>query len=179
MKKISALLVIVFFTLLQVVAQEPIFVKGDKVINLGIGFGSGSYSGVGAVFLTSFEAGIVDNVINKKGVIGVGGCLGYTSYTNSGEWRSSEFIIAGRGALHYPFVKKLDTYGGVMLGYGIYSYKWVGSGTETFYDGSTGSIISTFYAGAGYHVSKSFAVMSELGLGYNLSYLSVGVSFKF
>ncbi|MFH1319810.1 MAG: hypothetical protein ABII90_04045 [Bacteroidota bacterium] len=45
MKKISALLVIVFFALAQLTAQEPTFVKGDKVLNLGLGLGSTLYTG--------------------------------------------------------------------------------------------------------------------------------------
>ena len=40
MKKVLLSLVAVSFTLTQLVAQEPTFVKGDKVLNLGLGLGS-------------------------------------------------------------------------------------------------------------------------------------------
>ncbi len=35
----------IYFAVLQLIAQEPTFVKGDKVLNLGIGLGSTLYSG--------------------------------------------------------------------------------------------------------------------------------------
>ena len=41
MKKSVLLLVVAVFTFTQLVAQESTFAKGDKVLNLGIGFGSG------------------------------------------------------------------------------------------------------------------------------------------
>ncbi len=33
------------FTALNLAAQDPIFLKGDKVLNLGVGLGSTLYSG--------------------------------------------------------------------------------------------------------------------------------------
>ncbi len=45
MKKLFALMFIAFFALTQMAAQDPIFVKGDKVLNLGIGLGTTLYTG--------------------------------------------------------------------------------------------------------------------------------------
>ena len=46
MKKLILLFVAVVFSLTQMLAQESTFAKGDKVLNLGIGFG-GRYTGTG------------------------------------------------------------------------------------------------------------------------------------
>ena len=40
MKKLLLSFFVVCFALTQLVAQDPTFVKGDKALNLGIGFGS-------------------------------------------------------------------------------------------------------------------------------------------
>ena len=37
MKKSVLLLVVAVFTFTQLVAQDPIFVKGDRVLNIGLG----------------------------------------------------------------------------------------------------------------------------------------------
>ena len=183
MKKISALLVIGFFALAQLVAQEPTFVKGDKALNLGIGLGSTLYSGtyyksqVPPVSV-SLEFGIVDNIL-EKGVIGVGPYLGYSSYKyeyiTSG-WKYSNMILGVRGNFHYPLVEKLDTYTGLLLGYNIVSSKWIGTGTED-YSASSSGIAWSWFVGARYYFSETFAAMAELG--YGIAYLNLGVALKF
>jgi hypothetical protein len=184
MKKLFMLLVVVAFFMSQLVAQTPTFNKGDKVLNLGIiGLGSSTYSGFNLSYLlsTSFEVGIIDNIL-KKACIGVGGFLGYSTYKNNyylSDYRYSNLIIGGRGTFHYPLVNKLDTYAGLMLGYDIGSYHYLGSGSAPNYDPSLGGFVSILNAGARYYFSKNFAAMSELGLGYGSVYLSFGGALKF
>ncbi len=84
MKKILVWFVVACFSLTQLLAQESTFNKGDKVLNLGLGIGSTLYSGIGyngaiPPLSGSFEVAVVDNII-EKGVIGVGGYLGFASY---------------------------------------------------------------------------------------------------
>jgi len=175
MKKIVLIVTVTVFTLTHLVAQDATFVKGNKVLDVGVGMGSIS-SAWTPVFSASFEAGIIDNII-KKGVIGVGGYLGYSSRTYAG-WKRSNILIAGRGNFHYPLVKKMDTYAGLMIGWDVYSEKWKGEGSAPDHS-SYGGFISTLFAGTSYYFSKNIAVMAELGLGYHLTYLDIGVSFKF
>ncbi len=52
MKKLLLVLFVAVFSLTQLLAQESTFKQGDKVLNLGIGFGSTFYSGY------SYKAGI-------------------------------------------------------------------------------------------------------------------------
>lgn len=178
MKKLLLFLFVAFLSVTQMLAQESTFKKGDKALNLGIGFGStyyGSFYGSHTPALSaSMEFGVKDGVIDK-GSIGVGGYVGYSSATYSGYWKTSNIIIGARGSFHYPLVNKLDTYTGLLLGYNIYSYKY-----ESGYLGaheSAGNVILAWYAGARYYFTDKFAVMGEIG--YGIAYLTVGVSLKF
>ncbi|MDR2118524.1 MAG: hypothetical protein LBP25_03190 [Tannerellaceae bacterium] len=172
MKKLIFLSIISFFAV-TANAQE-VFQKGTNVVNLGIGIGS--HIPVQA----SFEHSIVDGLIKgENGAIGVGAYAGWYSYSDSyalGKLSYNNLVLGARGAFHYQFVDKLDTYAGVMLGYEIVSSKWDGTG---LYDGSasaSGLSYSTF-VGARYYFSPSIAAYGELG--YGISYLSVGVALKF
>lgn len=185
MKKILLLLVVVAFSLTQLVAQEPTFEKGDKVLNLGIGLGSTLYSGSYyksqiPPISASLEFGIVDNVL-EKGVIGVGPYLGYSSYKyeySSWGWKYTNLIIGARGNFHYPLLDKLDTYTGLLLGYNIASSKEFGNITPGWdYSYSAGGVAWSWFVGGRYYFSESFAVMAELG--YGIAYLNLGVALKF
>lgn len=183
MKKVLVLVVVACFSMTQLFAQESTFNKGDKVLNLGLGLGSTLYSGFGNKSLipplsASLEAGIVDNIIDK-GVIGIGGYLGYSSYkweSGSYGYRYSNIIIGPRGTFHYPLVDKLDTYAGLMLGYNVVSSKWIGTGTP--YGSATGGgFVSAFFLGGRYYFSDNMAAMLELG--YGVAYLNLGIALKF
>jgi hypothetical protein len=180
MKKSLVLLILAALPLVRLLAQDvdPVFVKGDKIVNLGIGFGStyyASYYGTHMPALSgSFEIGVKDGVI-EKGSIGVGGYLGYSSAKYDNYWKTSNFIIGVRGSFHYPLVKKLDTYTGLLLGYNVYSYKYY----DTYlggYSTSPSTVAFAWYAGARYYFSDKIAAMAEIG--YGISYLTLGVAFK-
>ncbi len=185
MKKLLLIFVVGCFALTQLVAQESTFNKGDKVLNLGIGFGSAWYSGIGykaqvPPVSASFEIGVVDNVL-EKGVIGVGGYFGYSSYkwTYSGSdygWKYTNLFIGARGNFHYPLVNKLDTYIGLTLGVNVVTDKSWG-GYEGVSAGSYGGLKTAEFIGARYYFSDNFAAMLELG--YGVSYINIGVALKF
>jgi hypothetical protein len=181
MKKLLLLIVIVCFSIPQINAQDDMLVKGDKVVNFGIGFGSTywggfGYTGVVPPLSVSFEVGILDGLIDGKGSVGVGGYLGFSSYKWADYYRYSNFIIGPRGTFHYPLLDKLDTYAGLVLGYRIHTSTWVGSGTEIG-DNASGGAISSAFLGARYYFSESLAAMAELG--YGIAYLTLGVALKF
>jgi len=178
----------VAFMALQLSAQTNLLTKGEKVLNLGLGLGSTLYSGS---FYTSqvppvsasFEVGLKDDVLDI-GSIGIGGYLGYSSYkweyTGWGDtwgYKYSNLIIGARGALHYPLVEKLDTYGGLMVGANIVSTKEIGTIDPLYnYDKSSGGLVWSFYLGGRYYFTDNFAVMAELG--YGIAYLNLGVALK-
>ncbi|HEX2921435.1 MAG TPA: hypothetical protein VHO50_09760 [Bacteroidales bacterium] len=180
MKKVLLFFVVVCFSMTQLLSQESTFNKGDKVLNLGLGLGStlysgGGYSGLIPPLSASLEVAVVDNIL-EKGVIGVGGYLGYASYEWSNYYKYTNIIIGPRGTFHYPLVDKLDTYAGLMIGYNIHSSKWVGTGTQLTSTSSSG-LISSFFIGGRYWFSENFAGMAELG--YGIAYLNLGVALKF
>jgi hypothetical protein len=179
MKKLLLLFVVVSFTLTQLLAQDPIFVKGDKVLNLSLGLGSHYYTSYYKMQVppvaASLEFGIVDNVIDK-GSIGVGPYIGYFSSRYAHYWKTSDIIIGARGNFHYPLVKKLDTYTGLLLGYNIVSYKDLEDAYGD-YSGSSSGVAWAWFIGGRYYFSDNFAAMLELG--YGIAYLNIGVALKF
>jgi hypothetical protein len=178
MKKIVLFMLVVVFSLAQALAQDSTFGKGDKVLNLGIGFGSSYYSGFYTSHMPaisgSLEVGVADNIL-EKGSIGVGGYLGYSSAKYSTYWKTSNFLIGARGSFHYPLINKLDTYTGVLLGYNIYSTKYDLSYTGLNSASSSG-LAFAWFAGARYYFSEKFAGMVEVG--YGIAYLNLGIALK-
>jgi len=181
---ISALLLI---SVISINAQT--FKKGDLVGNLTLGLGSALYSGIGystsiPPLAVSADYGIVDNVFDK-GTIGIGGLLGYSSagqtynyggfYGGSYSWNYTYIVIGPRGTIHYPFVDKLDTYAGILLGYNIVSVSTTGNGISTAGAAGSAAIFSAF-VGARYYFSDKFAGVVELGSGF--AYFNIGISLK-
>ncbi len=177
------------FILTSTSFAQDVFKKGDMVVNVGIGLGntvrSESYLKTTVPPISaSFEYCVKDNLFDDKSSLGIGGYVGYfsqkykDSYTG-GYWGSnldlkySDFIIGARGVLHYQFVEKLDTYAGVALGYDIVS----ASGSYGDFSASSSALTAGVFAGARYYFTNSFAVNAELG--YDISILTLGVSFKF
>jgi hypothetical protein len=183
MKNFLMLLTVVLFAASQLMAQDPSFQKGDNVINLGVGFGSPIYHGTGYKMAVppisaSFEFCIVDGIA-KKGAVGIAPYVGFSSYKykypDKTGWTYTNIILGARGAFHYPFVDKLDTYAGIMLGYDIITWKEIG---DTGYDADApGSFVHSEFIGARYYFANNFAAFAELG--YGISWFTVGISFKF
>ena len=158
-------------------AQE-VFQKGTTAINAGIGLGS-YYSGLTIPPLSvSLDYGIVDNLINgNNGSISIGGFAGYTASSHTyGAYKTTFSYIAlgGRGAFHYQFAPKLDTYAGLMVSYDIAS---VSSNLD--YAGAsvaTSGIHWSLFLGGRYFFTEKIGAFAELGYGfYNLN---LGVTFK-
>jgi hypothetical protein len=184
MKKSILLFVAAVFSLTQLTAQESLFAKGDKVLSIGLGLGTSLYSGsyysmTFPPLAASVEFGVKDGIF-EKGSLGVGVGLGYTGYKYEYAdwgWKYSNYILGARGYLHYPLVKKLDTYTGITLGYNISSANEFGTGGDPDYDYSSGGFIWAWFVGGRYYLKDNFALLAELG--YGVTYLTLGVAFKF
>ncbi len=187
MKKVSLLLVALFLGIVCVNAQNTTFNKGDQVVNLGIGLGSTLYVGSGystsiPPISVSYEKGMKDELFDENSSLGVGGYLGYTSakWKYSGHdwgWKYSSFILGARGAVHYQFIEKLDTYGGIMLGYNIRTAKEYGDwGNNTIASASSSGFLWSGYVGGRYYFKEKMSAFAELG--YGVAYLTVGISLK-
>lgn len=184
MKRLFTIAAVVLFSMSALHAQESMFNLGDKVVNLGIGFGSTLYSGsyysrgVPPVSI-SFEQAIKDEIL-EKGVIGVGGWLGYTSYKYDylgWGYKYSNFIIGALGSFHYPLLDKLDTYVGIGLGYNIASAKEFGTNNLGWdYSSTSGGFVFAGMVGARYYFVEKFAAFAQVG--YGVSYLTIGISIR-
>jgi hypothetical protein len=170
MKKLALLSLLIVFAFV-VKAQEPMFVKGDKVVNVGIGFDE--YTNLSI----SGEYGLVDGIADK-GTIGAGiyAGLGYSILNPS--WYSNQYHAVGglRGTFHYPFLDKFDTYAGFGMGleYSHWSYDFWGYDD---YDNYTHvGLNAGFFLGARYALSEKLTVFGEAG--YGIGYLTAGISFK-
>jgi hypothetical protein len=182
--KLKSLFLAVLLVTGFLLANAQVVVKGDKIVNLGVGFGSALYSGgyyKGTVppISASFEVIVKDDLFDGKGAIGAGGYLGYSAYKweSSGYgWKYSNFILGPRGYLHYNLVEKLDTYVGAMLGYNIATSTEIGSTIYGESLGTAGGVIFSGFLGARYFFNDKFAAMAELGSG--IAYLNLGVAIK-
>ena len=184
MKKLFAFILVALLSIPVMQAQESMFNLGDKVVNLGIGLGSTLYSGT---YYTrgfppvsiSYEQAIKDEILDK-GVIGIGGYLGYTSYKYDylgWGYKYSNIVIGAGGFFHYPLIDKLDTYIGVLLGYNIASAKEFGDYPGGWdYSSTSGGFVFSGFVGARYYFTEKFAAFAQVG--YGIAYLTLGVSIK-
>ncbi len=191
MKKVTTALVLAFIGSTSLCNAQS-FETGTNVVAVGVGLGSSifNYSGSSQTpaISISFEHGTFD--AGEDGVISLGGYLGTKSYKYSNKDAGYSYsekwnytIVGLRGAYHYTGFDndKLDAYGGIMLSYNIlkYSYK-DNSGNSGGYSsaGSYGSRAGfTAFIGGRYYFSDNIAAMAELG--YGVSYLTLGLAFKF
>ncbi len=170
------------------------FVTDDNVLSVGIGpapvyYGLAGYTSKLPALVVHFEKGFFDKL--GIGYLGIGGYLGFTSakyestYFGGGVYSYSESntIIAARGAYHFDFLdlsgedifEKLDVYAGILTGFRIHREDWNNDIFEDE-DNFVGGVFDTF-AGARYYFTPEIAVYTELG--YGISYLTLGASFKF
>ncbi|SFS89552.1 hypothetical protein [Sphingobacterium wenxiniae] len=179
MKKSIFILVAIF---IAVAAHAQPFQKGTTTANVGIGLGT-ALGGLGKArpaISASLDHGLWE--VGGPGVISMGGYIGNTGYkyTDAGYTAKWNYIIAGvRGAYHYngfTSVPNLDVYGGAMLGYNIVKYSSDGSDVNMSNTYGSGVGFSGFLGGR-WFFSQNIGGYAELG--YGVSVLNVGITFKF
>jgi hypothetical protein len=173
--------------------QAPSFSKGSIGVNLGLGLGNGygyGYALGGSTHSSpaislSVEKGVVEGI--GPGVISVGGLIGYKS--ESYKWNDrlgkdykatwNNIYIAARGAYHYNFTDnpKVDTYAGVSLAALVLKY------SDNYTDSSIGDYDNTTSLDVGVFLGGRYLLTDKLGafaeLGYDMSYLKLGLTTKF
>jgi len=179
MKKIALIIVAIVCVSLGSSAQG-MFEKGTQLFKLGIGV-----NGVGTPFEVSYERGVKENFLGVDGlVLGLGANVGYYGYSEdfsnlagSYSWKYTDLIVAGRALAHYPLINKLDTYGGVILGYNVASVKYDGPNASSMPSPSAGGFVFGGVVGARYEFNQSWGAYVEAGFG--ISNLNLGVAYKF
>src|SRR5690554_4409526 len=175
---------VIFITAMALLINSPIFAqqfqKGISAVNLGIGFGT-ALGGLGTgrpAISGSFEYGMWEA---GPGVISLGSYLGNTGY----RYKTADYtqkwnytVVGARGAYHFhglESVPQLDPYAGLMIGYNIARYSVTGGYTGPNSYGS-GLGYSLFF-GAHWFFTNNMAAFAELG--YGVSVINAGISFKF
>ncbi len=84
-----------------------------------------------------------------------------------------------RGNYHFIFHEKFDPYAGIILGYYFGNHKadYPAGWAYGTYKGSSGGFHGGAYAGARWFFTPAIAVFTELG--WNISILTIGATFKF
>jgi hypothetical protein len=183
-KSILVIALTLCICLVDLNAQQSMFKKGDMVLNASVGFGSVLFSGLGYTtsvppVAASVEYGLLDKVIDK-GSIGVGGYLGYSAYKweyVGWGWKYNNIIFGARGALHYPFVAKLDTYTGLLVGLNLRNAKAFGPTNPLYgYEPTGNGPAWSWFLGARYYFNKQLAALAEIG--YGIAWLNIGIAFS-
>lgn len=188
MKRIIYVLVLIVCSLPAF--SQSTFEKGTNVGGIGIGFGTTFYGNGYNTTLPPislfYERSVADKLIDGNASVGVGALIGiagskysianiYGSYT----YKYSNFLIGARGALHYQFVDKLDTYFGLLLGGNISSYSYEGTGIYANESGGSGpgGFLFSAYVGTRYYFNDKIGAYLEFGTG--IAYFNLGVVAKF
>ncbi len=180
----------------------PAFGEGSKVLNVGLGFGNHyyAYRGYGynvrrtPEFSLSYEQALKNKL--GPGYLGLGAYMGFqaASYKNEDYYFHNQryyyqhnyqyWHIAARGVYHADALifEKGEIYFGAMLGLRYQSYKYTSDNPDPdalLYEVSSSDIYPTFsiLAGGRWYFTPAAALFAELG--YGISYLTLGVSFKF
>ncbi|MCC6384574.1 MAG: hypothetical protein LC117_02815 [Bacteroidia bacterium] len=165
---------------------------GMNIINGGIGlggrFGGFTYGSQTPGLSLNYERMLWE--AGDVGLISLGAYAGIKSYKNSGTYYSSytysqkwNYTIIGiRSAFHYTALEndQFDLYGGILLSYNMLSYKYEDNDPYSNYNinnnyGSAAGL--TAFAGGRYFFTSNIGLFAEAG--YGVSYLTIGVSFKF
>jgi hypothetical protein len=163
--------------------NAQLFDKGDIVVSAGVGLGSNynafgsTYSNIMPVIFLTGDYCLREDL--GPGNLGVGAIIGFSSYKENyytDEYlKVKTFLLGARGTYHFTdLVDKLDLYGGITMGGEIVSSKYTGDGV---YNDAGSGFLGEFFAGARYYFTDDFSVMGELG--YGISWLKLGISYKF
>lgn len=179
MKKSIFIILAIF---IAVTAQAQPFQKGTTAANVGIGLGTalGGLGNARPAISASIDHGVWD--VGGPGVISLGGYVGNTGYKyTSGNYtyKWNYIVVGARGAYHYngfTTVPNLDVYGGAMLGYNIVKYSSDGDDMAMANSYGSGMGFSGFL-GSRWFFSDNIGAYAELG--YGVSVLNVGLTFKF
>lgn len=186
LKKLLITVTLVFSTV-TLFAQKS-FEDDNNVISLTVGYGNTLHTGSEwktkfPVTMLFFEACVKDYLFDSKSSLGIGGFVGYSSQkydTKSSNikylnMKYTDVVVGARGNIHYSFLPKLDTYLGISLGYDFVNAD--GRTAGDYDDLDSNKIIFGAHIGARYYILPKIAIMAETG--YNVSYVSGGVSVKF
>ncbi len=183
---------------------DKCFNENTHIINAGIGFGGGNYYNFGKHGAYSYRVSPAfslsyEQCLPKKagpGFIGLGAYLGFQSATyryNDVYYNSSKYyyqhnwsnvFIAARAAYHLDALnsKNAELYFGAVLGVRIQSYSYETNNLDPdnrYYALNNRGVHpgGSLFIGGRYYFTNNIGLFAEIG--YGISYLTGGLSFKF
>ncbi len=185
MKKFFCTALFITFAIQNYAQDSTLFILGDRVINLTIGFGNASYSGSYykqsiPPLAISFEKAKKEDVFIDDLTFGIGGYFGYSQFKyeyNDWGYRYNSIIIGARGSFHYPLVDKLDLYTGLLIGADILLATEYGDYYDYYgYSRARSGVVYDWFFGGRYYIQENLAILAELGFG--ISYFNIGIAMK-
>lgn len=172
------------------VSNAQVMKKGDNALNLGIGVPDVVGTMRIPAIIGAFDMGVSDK-------LGIGYISAGAQATLSGgkqsvkiwgigtEYKTTNLIFGGRAAYHFDFVditgndafSKFDIYGGFFAGLNIEMEKETDDITDTTVKDTNVKFKEDFFVGARWAVSDALRLYAEAG--YNIAYISAGVSLSF
>ncbi|MGD0339364.1 MAG: hypothetical protein ABSB78_11315 [Bacteroidota bacterium] len=169
MKKLTLVFTVIVVLCLLVSTGNAQYEKGKSYLGprVGIGvYGSGISLGAG------YEYGVTDE-------ISVGGLVDYYKYDWGFGFTYTYIVFGAQGNYHFgktlKWDSKLDPFAGLVIGYE--SVSWSGTEYAGWSSAYGSGIIFGGQAGIRYFLSPSLALYGQVGFG--ITYLKVGVDFKF
>ncbi len=183
------ILIIVFFAISMIAMSQPMK-YGDKNIGFNLGVSAAttySYSSKSPAFTFVYDQGITEKM--GVGYFSIGGVLSFSS----SKWRSGydytakdKYTIFGaRTKYHLDMVEltgerewnKVDLYGGLMVGFKYNSFDHWNVDKGNSYSDSDLSLCGDLFIGGAYNFYNNLSGVIELGFG--VSYISIGISYRF
>jgi len=146
------------------------YVKGCNLLGPRVGLG---VNGSGIALGAGYEYGVTNE-------ISVGGLFDYYSWSEYA-WAKGTYIIIGpQGNYHFgnlfKWDSKVDPFAGLVLAYESISWD-LSNPYIPGWTGSSGGLVLGGQIGIRYFVSPNLALYGQLGFG--ITYLNIGVDFKF
>jgi hypothetical protein len=183
MKKILAIALVVAVLVPALAFSQNAYTTKDMNVSAGIGIGTFGYFGSSTLppIFVGFDMAVPS--IHPK--VSLGGVVAYSGSSEDLYWAKYSYkyiVIAARGSYHFlENNKNIDAYAGAGLGFNIVSSSAeakAGYKDLTGFAYSVGSSWLFFdaHAGARYYFSPKFGVEAELG--YGISILHLGITYK-
>ena len=154
------------------------------VISVGMGldsrFNEGGFETEVPPFVANYDFKIMGGLLDNKAGIWAGVVGGLTMSTfdiptpAGGFIETYHFLVGARGLFQYNFIDRLDTYGGLLLGYYMVS---VESNREDV-SASASEFAISFVVGARFWLMKNFGVMAEFNHN-SMANITVGIAIGF
>ncbi len=157
-----------FFIILLVIGTFGMTTSHAQEMKKGMNLGSiglGLVPGIG--LSASYDYGLIDTW--GPGIFTIGGFVGFDNYSYNSDIRATQFLFAPRATYRYAIDETFEIYGSIMLGGRFVSYSQIKANTSNAYLAVT--------AGCRYAFTHNLSGFAEVG--YNISFLNLGLSVSF